>query len=56
MEYRFPSSYFYHEFSAADRLILDEYEHSYTTGELGYLTPEYSNIIDREVVKSEPKH
>jgi len=52
IENHFPKSYEYSVFNMTDNLIEDEWRHVYNRMELGYLTPEYSNIIDREVTSS----
>ena len=52
IETHFPKSYEYSVFNMTDNLIGDEWRHVYNRMELGYLTPEYSNITDREVTSS----
>ena len=52
IETHFPKSYEYSVFNMTDNLIGDEWRHVYNRMELGYLTPEYSNIVDREVTSS----
>ena len=52
IENHFPKSYEYSVFNMADNMIGDEGRHVYNRMELGYLTPEYSNIVDREVTSS----
>jgi len=52
IENHFPKSYEYSVFNMADNLIGDEWRHVYNRMELGYLTPEYPNIVDREVTSS----
>ena len=52
IETHFPKSYEYSVFNMTDNLIENEWRHVYNRMELGYLTPEYSNIVDREVTSS----
>lgn len=52
IEDNFPSSYIYSTYSYSGNNIGDEYDHVYSTWEIGILTPEYSNIIDRELLNS----
>ena len=52
MENNFPKAYDYSVFNMTDNLIGEEGRHVYTLDELGFLTPEYSNIVDREITSS----
>lgn len=52
IETHFPKSYEYSTFNTSDNLIGEEGKHIYNRMEFGYLTPEYSDITDREVVSS----
>jgi hypothetical protein len=52
IETHFPKSYEYSVFNTTDKLIGDEGKHVYNRMELGYLTPEYSNIVDRKIIAS----
>ncbi len=52
IENHFPKAYDYSVFNMTDNLIENEWRHVYNRMELGYLTPEYSNIVDREVTSS----
>ena len=51
-ENNFPRAYFLSQFNSADNLIWEEKYHVYTIEELWFLTPEYSNMVDREVTGS----
>ncbi len=51
-ENNFPKSYTYSKFNMSGNVIEDEWKHIYSRMELWYLTPEYSNIVDREVMSS----
>ena len=52
IENHFPKSYEYSVFNRTDNLIEDEWRHVYNRMELGYLTPENTKMIDREVTSS----
>ena len=51
-ENNFPRAYFLSQFNTTDNLIWEEKYHVYTIEELWFLTPEYSNMVDREVTGS----
>ena len=52
IESHFPKSYEYSVFNRTDNLIEDEWKHVYNRMELGYLTPENTKMIDRQVTSS----
>ena len=52
IENHFPKSYEYSVFNRTDNLIENEWRHIYNRMELGYLTPENTKMIDREVTSS----
>ena len=52
IENHFPKSYEYSVFNRTDNLIEDEWKHIYNRMELGYLTPENTKMVDREVTSS----
>ena len=51
-ENNFPKSYTFTKYNMATNESEGEGRHVYTLDELGFLTPEYSNIVDREVTSS----
>ena len=52
MENNFPKAYTFTKYNMATNESEGEGTHVYTLDELGFLTPEYSNIVDREVTSS----
>lgn len=52
IETHFPKSYTFTKYNAATNQSEGEGRHVYNRMELGYLTPDYSNIVDREVTSS----
>ena len=52
MENNFPKAYTFTKYNMATNESEGEGRHVYTLDELGFLTPEYSNIVDREVTSS----
>ena len=52
MENNFPKAYTFTKYNMATNESEGEGAHVYTLDELGFLTPEYSNIVDREVTSS----
>ena len=52
MENNFPKAYTFTKYNIATNESEGEGTHVYTLDELGFLTPEYSNIVDREVTSS----
>ena len=52
MENNFPKAYTFTKYNMATNKSEGEGTHVYTLDELGFLTPEYSNIVDREVTSS----
>ena len=52
MENNFPKAYTFTKYNMATNESEGEGTHVYTLDELGFLTPEYSNIVDREVISS----
>ena len=51
-ENNFPKSYTFTKYNMATNESEGEGRHVYNGVELGFLTPEYSNIVDREVTSS----
>ena len=52
MENNFPKAYTFTKYNMATNENEGKGTHVYTLDELGFLTPEYSNIVDREVTSS----
>jgi len=52
MENNFPKAYTFTKYNMATNESEGKGTHVYTLDELGFLTPEYSNIVDREVTSS----
>ena len=52
MENNFPKAYTFTKYNMATNESEGEGTHVYTLDELGFLNPEYSNIVDREVTSS----
>lgn len=52
IENNFPKSYTYSKYNNAENKVESEWSHVYTKSEKWFLTPEYSNIISREIKSS----